>query len=123
MAEAVKIAAKAFDKGEVRTLMVRDCSESSIENQKSKIENVEIAATLKAAKKHPTHEARFYEIAISGSAMGGSAARVQLNHGDPADDEQRLAEIAEDLLTEEAPGTAGGWSGTGEISPRDAGGL
>ncbi len=84
-----------------------------------------VEAEYKRAEKHPTHEARFFQLEIRNPQ---SAIRIQLNHGDPADDEARLAAIAEDLLTEspgddKAPSTAGGSSPAGGPSPRDAGGL
>ena len=43
---------------------------------------------------YPTHEARHFRLDIDSV----SPVRVQLNHGDPANDETRLARIAEFLL-------------------------
>ncbi len=53
--------------------------------------------------RYPTHEARHYELAglSPGDMPDGTEAHVQLNHGDPAGDESRLAAIAKDVLTAE----------------------
>ncbi len=51
-------------------------------------------AEHKRTEKHPTHQARFFQLKIK-----NQKSKIQLNHGDPADDEARLAAIAEDFLS------------------------
>ncbi len=71
-----------------------------------------VEAEYGRTERHPTHEARFYEIQGLGTGNQGPGENnlhptphaprpvfVQLNHGDPAADEARLAVIAEDFLS------------------------
>ncbi len=123
MTETSKITAKAFDKGEKRTLALDAVRIDPKHLTDGKPPEAE--AEYQGVENWPTHEARHYEIQGlgtrdqgpgksneplvpgAGSLVPGAYSlvpvRVQLNAGDPADDEQRLAAIAEDLL--QAPGT------------------
>ena len=74
-----------------------------------------VEAEHKRTERHLTHEARHYELKVIGhrSEVVGNKTEdrspmtydllpttfIQLNHGDPVDDEMRLAAIAEDLLS------------------------
>ena len=66
-----------------------------------------IEAEHKRTERHPTHESRYYEIQGLGIRDLGIGKNknsqvpifMQLNHGNPADDEARLTAIAEDFLS------------------------
>ncbi len=72
-----------------------------------------IEATHKRTERYPSHEARYYELQGIGNREQGAGEKlhptpyalcpvfIQLNRGDPADDEQRLAAIAANILTTE----------------------
>ena len=48
-------------------------------------------------ERYPTHNARYYRVAIETVSW---AVNIQLNSGNPADDEALLAEITEELLSD-----------------------
>ena len=48
-------------------------------------------------ERYPTHNARYYRITIDMQSM---KINVQVNSGNPADDEAMLAEITEELLSD-----------------------
>ena len=48
-------------------------------------------------ERYPTHNARYYRVAIETVSW---AVNIQLNSGNPADDEAMLAEITEELLSD-----------------------
>lgn len=94
----------AFVERERRSLTIRAerIAPKYLVGEKSPI----IEAEHKRTDRHPTHEARYYELTgipedgKTGIPVSGNPAiRVQLNHGSPADDESRLAAIAEDFLS------------------------
>lgn len=59
-----------------------------------------VEAEHKRTERHPTHESRYYEIQGPGTRdLGPGTARIQLNHGNPADDEYRLTVITEDFFS------------------------
>ena len=99
MIEAAKITAKAFSEGEKRTLTIR--AERIDPKHLVGGKAPKITAAHKVTEKHPTHEARFFDIEIKNQKSKIENVHVQLNHGSPADDEARLTAIAEDLLTAE----------------------
>ena len=64
---------------------------------------VEATAELVSIARYPTHEARHFELRIADCGFG--IVKVQLNRGDPGNDEARLEAIATDLLRNAEPGT------------------
>ena len=62
----------------------------------------EIEAEHKRTECRPTHKARHYALVVG--RLNNPAIRVQLNHGNPADDETRLVEIAESILSVDPEG-------------------
>ena len=58
-----------------------------------------VEAEHKRTGKYPTHEARHYQLRIADCGLRiDNDVKIQLNHGDPADDAERLVVITEDLL-------------------------
>ena len=88
----------AFLAGESRTLQLSDCLP---EGFLTKDAPSEVTAAHKTTEKHPTHEARFFSLKIAGQKSKLENVFVQLNGGDPADDEAHLAKVASDFLTME----------------------
>ncbi len=82
---------KPFARDERRRFVV-----SSPEPVAGKNRQTAVAATLERTRRFPTHAARFFELTTDSRLP--ATIRVQLNHGEPGDDEKRLAEIAEDFL-------------------------
>ena len=65
---------------------------------------VQVTAELKSIIRHPTHEARHFELTIAPPEAGRlPIVRVQLNGQSADDDERRLKEIAADLLSTPEP--------------------
>jgi len=57
-------------------------------------------AEFVSADAWPTHQARHFQLRIADCGFGGLS--IQLNGGDPADDEQRLAAIVRQRFIDEA---------------------
>ena len=88
MAKLPEIEKKLFTPGEKRTLSLNAAKLDPKHLVGGKAPMVE--ATFERSQRWPSHEGRFY--GLTGDV------RVQLNHGDPADDEQRLVEHTESFL-------------------------
>lgn len=60
-----------------------------------------VEAEHKRTDRHAWGKARHYQLRIAAFGGGLRNVRIQLNHGDLKDDEQRLTEIMEDTLAPE----------------------
>ncbi len=93
MALLRNIDGKKFEVAETRTLTIPDDRLAGIDAKHlidGRLPVIEVS--LERTEDHG-HQARFFTMTIN-----GSPAKVQLNHGDPADDEQRLEMAAISLI-------------------------